>query len=316
MPGNTFRLMNLTVMDTSKSVSINVEEAQITGAGGYYSPRLLIPITLGPDRTGPSDTTIFVSTLTARVSLSRAPTFDYMASTTQATWLRLVSPANIPLRFDLNQGLIEHIEEQRNGGDLHFDLAVSISVVAVDESPGSGTHGSKAAISAAGIANADLSLPLRIFESHWVKHILPSLGYLQKHIIEFTVPQSGGLASEFSTALQELRKAERQFQEDDWKGSWITCRNALNAVASAFRLELEPDQKAEYKTRVRAFETQQLVPVLGRTKASMVAALLMALWAPLSAPTKPGEFEVDRRSAKFMLDTVAGLVGYLGRAFR
>lgn len=279
------------------------EVTQLAGAGGFDAPHLLFSLAVVP--VVPTDAVGFDLPLLAAElhlgSLSAAP------PGTEGLVGRVTAPivgplANFRLAVPLTAAAVERIEAFRRGQDLALSLALSAPVGVRQGGVLTGLH------------PAGGATPFQIPRSHWVDRVLPGLGYLTKYLLELEVPAHGDLTEPFQRALSALRGAEAALRRDSYSEVFVQCRGAIEAVARAFKLDLE-GEKDSHPARVEAFRKQQLVPRIGDTKAGMIADELRALWRPLSAAAHGGPFTVDRPAAKYVLQSTANLLGYLGTIF-
>lgn len=212
-------------------------------------------------------------------------------------------------RFDLdvpvNGKSLEYIEDTRNGKDL--DLSVRLQAMVAVRGIGSG-----APQGIDGIDGGEGQSSFTIPRSHWVDHVLPGLGYLSHHLLEMAVPTQGDLAEPFQRSLKEIADAEDKFRRDDYDGVIVDCRNAVDALVSAYKLDLG-EGPASFSNRLKAFREQRLAERLSGTKAQLVVEELEAMWKALSAPTKPGSFVSDRLTAKYVLQSTVNVLSYVGK---
>lgn len=287
---------------------VRFELAGIRGAGRFHASHVQIPLRF-QSRQIDADLQFIVSDLLAELHLgstsSAPPSTDTLISRVrQFGMLAAYSEFQFLVALPLTAQSVEHIEDFRKGKDLEISLYLHAKLAVRSISQES----LKDVDSAYGISS------FRIPRSYWVDHVLPGMGYLTKYILEIDVPRADTLSEKFQQALKEFKNAEISFQQDNYDEVLVKCRNSIDAMASAFRLELG-EEPATYRNRVEAFQTQHLQPRVGSTKAKLVADELLALWGPLSAATKPGPFVGDRPAAKYVLQATANLLSYLGKIF-
>ncbi len=279
------------------------EVTQLAGAGGFDSPHLLFPLAVEPtDPRGAVRFDLFLLAAELHLGALTAVPSGVEGLVGRATVPIWGSLSSFRLAVPLTSSAVERIEVSREDRDLDLSLSLCAPLAVRAEGPLTAMH------PAAG------SVTFRIPRSHWVDHVLPGLGYLTKYILELDVPARGDLTEPFQRALSALRGAEEALRRDSYSEVFVQCRSAIEAVARAFRLDLE-GEKDSHPARVEAFRKQQLVSRIGDTKGRMVADELRALWGPLSAAAHGGPSTVDRPAAKYVLQSTANLLGYLGTIF-
>jgi hypothetical protein len=282
--------------------TVGFEVTQLAGSGGFVAPQLLLPLRVGPVARGGA-VEFYLSLVLADLFLGAPPSSPWV----EAPAGRAVVPvagggSSLSLAVPLTPAGIERIEAFRAGGDLDLSLLLHAPLGVREGGSFKGVH------PAAG------RLSFRVPRSHWVDHVLPVLGYLTRYILELDVPAQGELAEPFRRVLASVRAAEGALRRDSYGEVFVQCRNAIDALVSAFKLDLG-GEPASYPNRVKAFQEQRLEPRVGGTKAQLVADELRALWGPLSAVAKPGQFTVDRPAAKHVLHSTVNILGYLGAIF-
>lgn len=292
--------------------TVSFEATDVTGKGGFYSPHLRIPLTFRAASARPDEERI-VADLMSELHLGPLSLEGPGSPSPDCLIGRGVFPARLPgaqeftiiIYVPTSAAMLEHIEDVRAGNDLELSLYLRVGLVVRVSSQRR-------------LSDLDAvfgATTFRIPRSHWVDHVLPALGHLSRYILEVPAPSTIELVQPFERAAHELRNAEDDFRRDNYDGCLTNCRNAIDAVASAIRLDLG-GEPASFANRVRAFQKEQLQGRIGGTKSELVVQELLALWPALSAATKPGPFTADRPAAKHVLIATANLLGYLGRAFQ
>jgi hypothetical protein len=297
-----------------------LEDTAVEGAGGYYTPRLVFPITLEVAPALP--TLMIVPELRGTLVLADDPDQNYLGLLVEPRE-RLLGPGKTQRRIhcDLSPAILTHVEQRRAGNDLRlrarilgsmFEVSAEVDPPDMDASS-PWLKGGRRHLIAYGecYANLDLNIPRSI----WVDRILPNLGYCEKRLLEFSIPKSAEMASEFKKALAELELADREYVKGAYGEVIVRCRSALIAATSAFKLDLG-DEKAQFRIRVRAFKEQYLVPVVGETQGQLVADLMESLWVPLSAGSKPDGRQADKEYSELILSLTCSTLAYVGRALR
>jgi hypothetical protein len=222
----------------------------------------------------------------------------------QVNEMQLGTLGTVVLACQLTPGLIEHIEAIRQVSDLGLLLKVFVPVRLRQPNINSPSQ-------MIGLDEAMTTMRLNVPRSHWVDRVLPGIGYKGKLLVEYVIPSDEDLAPVFKKALAELEAASTAFVKDQPDQVWVKCRNVLNELLSATKLELEG--AASFSNRLKAFREQRLEPVLGVTKSLLVSQQMEAMWSAFSAATKPNSTAIDRRAAKFSLHTTSALLDYVGK---
>jgi hypothetical protein len=124
------------------------------------------------------------------------------------------------LEFPLDAYRITSLENKRQGGDLTINLMLTF-IVGIYEPLSEIIDIQKAINILTEISSYNNRLTIGIPQSHWVKNVLPSLGYSEYYLVE--IPKGDKLITD---AWNYLNKADNAFSRWDTKGVFDNCREA------------------------------------------------------------------------------------------
>ncbi len=212
---------------------------------------------------------------------------------------------DIPLPLDK----IELVEALRQGKEVRFILDV-FCLFAM----GVGPRYSPSPLFSTSVFSKHLSLVFEIPKSIWEDNILPGLGMEALHSVTIRIPP--GFGKIFAGPLRELREAvktlERAASESDYESVVGKARITMESMLDQFTLQLpqtsDGTTDTSFKAKVKALRDQVLAPVLGKSHAEHVAAIMIDLWGPFSGAAHPGPSKFDRAYARFSIHQAAALL--------
>jgi len=240
------------------------------------------------------------------------------------SWLRVADarPAIIPvwahyLDFPLPLDKVEFLENSRQGKGLQFKLDIVCTFSAAERKEWSNRI-PQALIT--NVFNRNLVLALTVPKSIWEENVLPRLGIDALHSVTIRIPPSFGKA--YAGPLRELTEAvktlERATSESDFESVVSKARITIESLLNQFSLQLpkNPDGEIDksFKAKVKALRDQFLMPVLGKSHAEHVAAIMNDLWSPFSGAAHPGPSKFDRAYARFSIHQAAALLSIVSEA--
>jgi hypothetical protein len=220
-----------------------------------------------------------------------------------------VDPAVIPsgkeglgaFHVDLLPQVLEHIEEQRAGGDVKLLLSsrVLVSEVSVlnnvktlgapfETQFGDGTSG-----------RFEYVVP----QSEWLK-ILKALAWCELEIVEFPSSRLRAVPA-LARAIQRFEDAQVCYRRGDWEESMLNCRKAFEAIVQD--TTGEPDMSKAY---------QALVSILGEdTKTKRINELVKSLgdFLHLGRHENQPPVSIKRADSELALLFTGALLTYLGK---
>lgn len=199
---------------------IQVEPTAIRAEGSPEYTRLVVPINL--DLKPINEKNFSILGIRASLFIQNNPqkisdALPYMFSHKISKY-----PQTIPLEieFPLDAYRIEKIEEQRKGADLkiRLDLYFIIGIyepLIVKSEGAQKANGFLTEILTSFVQLQEIKIP----QSHWVKDMLPKMGYSEYLLVE--IPKGNEIIRE---AWDYIKKAETAFMRWDTQGVFANCR--------------------------------------------------------------------------------------------
>lgn len=234
------------------------------------------------------------------------------------TWLRVAEarPAISPNRaryfdFPLSLDKVELLENLRQGKELQLKLDIVCTFSASERGEWSNRI-PQALIT--NVFNRQAILAFTVPKSIWEEKVLPGLGIDALHSVTIRIPPSfskvfTGPLCELIDAIKTLEKAT---SESDFESVVNKTRITVESMLDQFSLRLPQNKDGKvdksFKAKVKALSEQVLSPVLGKTHAEHVAAIMIDLWGPFSGAAHPGPSKFDRAYARFSIHQAAALL--------
>ncbi len=222
------------------------------------------------------------------------------------------SPGNIQFSVPLDYARINFIERLRAGdATLSFHFTALLA-----KHPGTtGEQRGKVNESIEALRSTSFDLYVQIPQSHWIKVVLPGLGYGQINLIEVPTPKQV-VPEVFAKALYELDQAQRYLTQGDFDKVVGHCRNCLDLIPKVVKLKFEPEAKPSYPDRVKKLLKEHLPAPLSESKREAIEKMLTSLWNLTSISHHQNSHSsgyFNRADADLVIMMTASLLSYVGR---
>ena len=210
---------------------IQVEPIAIRAEGSPEYTRLVVPINLDLKPINEKNFSI----LGIRASLFRQNNPQKISDALPHMFGHMISkyPQTITrdIEFPLDAYRIEKIEEQRKGADLKIRLDLYFIIGIYEPLIVKSGEGQQAKDFLTEILTSFVQLQeIKIPQSHWVKDILPKMGYSEYLLVE--IPKSNKIIRE---AWDYIEKAETAFMRWDTQGVFANCREVGKLLDNAIK---------------------------------------------------------------------------------
>ena len=283
--------------------SARIDETSITGSGGPYYPRLIVPMNLrlSPYKNGSITKSYILQNVRASLTVSGIPQKiaethgDISAYKIQSNDCTM----GCTLEFVLDTQRIHQIEEIRPGEiALSFGVRFDVFMFSqLKEVP----SGKPMADFLDNIQDIYLGFTLTIPQSHWVKAVLGGLGYGKMKVIE--VPVSEWEVEQ--TCADELSHAKDSFVKGDYDQCVGYCRTALDVlkkVLPELTKAMKSDSQCDWVNRIADSTSQWLSTTIIET---------FRMSSKPHHPPSVGHF--SRHEAENILLITCGIVSYCGK---
>lgn len=278
---------------------------EVIGLGGSNGPTLQLPIKFDFSKLGYNR-----NPAPARIDLIS------LKGNLNATEQRIKFPENTNLlsrsisnessfrtqfQFLLTNEIVNKIEKYRNG-DLNFTLELSFQASIYKELPGAATQ-NHSNLYVSSIENGSGTIQFQISQSHWVKRVLPGLGYGAIRLIELP-GENEILGEEYKKTLDELEAAKGYFVNGDYDKAVSHCRIAIEP----FKKQLQ-----DLKEHINSGSEFDWIKSISTATSEWLEKLLKASYGLTSKPHHPpslGHF--SRKEAESILIITTGIVYYIG----
>jgi hypothetical protein len=249
--------------------------------------------------------------------------YAHLSHYSSGKWLRIADTrpvvGNINRNFDFPLSLdkVELIESLRQGKEVQLKLDIICTFSAAERGEWSNRIPQTLITN---VFNRHVVLAFTIPKSIWEENVLPGLGIDALQSVTIRIPPSFGkmLAVPLSELTEAVKTLERATSESDFESVVSKTRITVESMLDQFSLQLprNSDGKTDttFKTKVKALGEQVLVPVLGRSHAEHVAAIMVDLWGPFSGAAHPGPSKFDRAYARFSIHQAAALLSIVSEA--
>lgn len=270
--------------------TVEVITTEISADGGPDYPRLLVPVELNltPYEVRGGEKRYFDVQRPLRKIANVAPVFVLqLVREPSRTW-------RWPLEFSLDIYRINRLEQERSGSDVNFDLRLTFLICEYTPTPIQGQE-------IRGRESFDRVYTqnyFTIYESRWVKEILPRLAHLEYFIME--IPK--GKMPEDQKVVQDawglLKEAEAALDKWNTVTLFEKCRSISKTLDNAIeKSSLPPFTKEKWNRALKAFAYFASLGVHGEMPV-------------LSEQYRGGE--IRRPDAEFLLFTTRFLLKYAG----
>jgi hypothetical protein len=284
---------------------VSFETQQIHAMGGPDFPKLVfsIELHLSPFRSGDQGQQLYPLTwmfLTAElfspeqraVARARLDVNAYAdGSYAFETQVRLEVPLDLMT--------LERIERARDG-DLRVALKLD-GYIAVH-------NPNKTGVMRFEVTRID-PIVFTIPQSHWVKQLLPQLGYGSLELIEVRIA-NGALPAGIPKAVEEIRKARAYLVDGDWDKAAAHCRMTLETILDSRPLQLPPGSR--FALKVDTFINDHFSSNLGGKQSKLLAEEMKLLWEVCSKaahPNMPDYFK--REDVMFIVCNTTAILQYV-----
>jgi len=213
--------------------------------------------------------------------------------------------------FSLSLDKVEVIETLRDGKDAQFKLDITGTFSASERK----TWSNRIPLTFnTNVFNRQVSLAPIVPKSIWEDKVYPGLGIDALQSITIRIPPgfSKGLAEPLSELNDAVKALARATSEPDFESVVGKSRISIESMLNQLPLKLpkRPDGNTDtsYKAKIKALSDQFLIPILGKSQAKHVAAVMNDLWAPFSAAAHPGPSKFDRSYARFSIQQAAAVL--------
>jgi len=127
------------------------------------------------------------------------------------------------LVFPLDRGRINRIEQSRQG-DLSGGVSLTLTIGKYRNFENESDN------FLIGFQSIPSHIQFKVPQSHWVQKVLPNLGYGKFHLFEFELSKLFGKF--IADSVNELKEAQKYFQNHDYDKTVAHCRSAIEPVRS------------------------------------------------------------------------------------
>ncbi|TET47496.1 hypothetical protein E3J62_01310 [candidate division TA06 bacterium] len=239
------------VIRTHSDSKIQVDPTEIKGGGGPGYPRLFVPVRLDLNRIPrPQETPQNYVVLSLQCGLlllednlkiaDASPGFiPYKVNLPHA----YVTPV---IQFPLDLYRIKKIEESRKD-DLKIRLDVQLIVGIYESFILQVEGGVRTEDALSDFTSTSVQLDLEVPQSHWVREVLPSLGYGEITLIELPTPKQI-IAEELSGSISALAQAQECLSMGNYDEAVACCRRAVEPIKGKIaELKKSIESDTEYK---------------------------------------------------------------------
>lgn len=161
------------------------------------------------------------------------------------------------------------------------------------------------------------SLKFTIPRSHWVKDILPALGYGKFKLIEVPIPEKA-IPEIFKKALEELEQAQNHYNNGEYDEAVFRCRNAIQQIPDTLPRSSNEEEKPSVPTKVKE-RLKQYFPekILSNSKREALSRMIIGIWNLTSIPHHPSPPKYfNRYDAETVIGITTFLLSYVGRLLK
>lgn len=278
---------------------------EVIGHGGSNGPTLLLPIKLDFSRLGNNrnPAPVRIEIICLKGSLYATEQRVKLPENTNLLSHSILNESSFRTQFQflLTNEIVNKIEKHRNG-DLNFTLELSFQASIYKELPGTATQ-SLSNLYVSGIENGSGTIQFQISQSHWIKKVLPGLGYGAIRLIEMP-GQNEILGEDYKKTLDELEAAKIYFVNGDYDKAVAHCRVAIEP----FKKRLQ-----DLKEHINSGSEFDWIKSISTYTAEWLDQLLKASYGLTSKTHHPpslGHF--SRKEAESILMITTGIVYYIG----
>lgn len=304
---------------------VRLEPENIRGSGGPYFPHLLInleilmkPFTamLNADVYQPG-TKIYhtLIQLSGEMSVRDQKGQQIQIAEFSSKPLLFLSnewPTNVQFSVPLDYARINFIEKVR-AGDANLSFHFTALLAKHPGTPEEQRRYVNESIEA--LRSTTFDLHAQIPQSHWIKLILPGLGYGQINIIEAPTPKQA-IPEVFAKSIYEFEQAQRYMAQGDFDKVVNHCRNCLDLIPKVVKLNFEPEAKPSYPDRVKKLLKEHLPVPLSDSKREAIEKMVTSLWILTSIShhqNSNSSSYFNRADADFVIMMTASLLSYVGK---
>lgn len=291
----------------------SVDETQIRGYGGIYTPILMVPVRLDcAFNSFQPNEAIRLHSLRGTIALSSGESLVSRDTPVDLTISPEYTPGDhfIQLDFPLNNGRITLLENFRNGQDLKFHLRLRLDaeqLYAIAEIPKSAwksyawAHVQMHRLH----AESDVIVP----RSSWIENVLPGLGFGKVHLVELpAVPLQE--TETIGKAFKALQQAQAFHRSGHYDEAVAKCRMAMESFWETVdgpekdgegRPKRIPKLKASWETK------------LGKATYEWLNASLTAMKQAANPTAHNPDPHYDQFQSQMIQAIVTSLISYAAR---
>ncbi len=290
--------------------SATIVEGEINGTGGAHSPILMLPVRLDL-HIHPEDPRVGFrfATLQGRIDVAHLA-FGVAPATNVNVHLRAdfkaLNDQMHYLNFPLDQARIAFLERHRNGGDLKFQVSLTLTVeklYALHDPP----VPNDAAWGFVNRLDVSLQREITIPRAAWISRVLPQVGYGTVHLIELPAIALSAVEN-YREAFQALTRAQEYHRQGLFDEAAGACRIALERFFDYPEVTGADNLTRKVPTLKKSWETK-----LGQATYQWLNSSLGAIKQAANPPHhKPGP-HYDQLESQILIAVTVAIVAYAAK---